>query len=308
MENKLKRNIKDSLFVSFFGEEEIFPELYLECSQKKISPDEIERFDLSSDVFNRPLINDVTFITKDNKLLILAEHQSTLNPNMAIRLLQYYMELLKLWLDMNEEDLSKNMTVKIPEPELYVAYNGKLPYKEEYLTFQNDFLKITAKCVDINFDKLKDKGTDSRLAGYAFLIDRIEISRAKGMTREEALAEAVKECKETGYLKEYIERSDFVNALGLSYSYEDDLKYLGIEIGFKKGKAEGIAEGMAKANAEREKSDIAILVKMLKYTSPRRTEKDIIEDAKDLGFSDNIIKQARLQFEEMEKAKSAVSK
>ena len=242
MENKLKRNVKDSFFTSFFGESENFADLYLGCSQKRINPNEIERFNLSSDVLNRPLSNDVAFITKDNKLLILAEHQSTLNPNMAFRVLQYYMELLKVWLDMNEKDLSQNIPVRVPEPEFYVAYNGKAPYKEEYLTFQNDFLKITAKCVDINFDKLKDKDQDNRLAGYAFLIERIETNRAKGMTREEAPAKAVKECKGKGYLKGNIERSDFVNALGLSYSYEDDLKYQGMEIGIEQGRAEARAE------------------------------------------------------------------
>ncbi|GHV90722.1 hypothetical protein AGMMS50268_12250 [Spirochaetia bacterium] len=41
-----------------------------------------------TDVFFKDQINDLSF-TVDNRLVVLIEHQSTINPNMPIRLLMY---------------------------------------------------------------------------------------------------------------------------------------------------------------------------------------------------------------------------
>jgi len=63
-----------------------------------LTVDDIKAFDLESSIAIRIRRNDVSFITKDNRLIILIEHQSTLNPNMALRLFLYYIELLQLWI------------------------------------------------------------------------------------------------------------------------------------------------------------------------------------------------------------------
>lgn len=38
--------------------------------------------------------NDVTYLI-DNKIIVLAEHQSTINPNMPVRFLEYVSRLLR---------------------------------------------------------------------------------------------------------------------------------------------------------------------------------------------------------------------
>ena len=45
-------------------------------------------------VVETALKSDVAFMTQDDRFIILIEHQSTENPNMALRMLMYDSELL----------------------------------------------------------------------------------------------------------------------------------------------------------------------------------------------------------------------
>ena len=255
MENKVKKNMRDSMFTSFFGEEDNFIDLYKECSQRELRLGDAERFILDSDVLKRGLSNDIAFLTKDNALLILMEHQSLPNPNMALRMLIYYVDLLKLWLKLEGKELSQNSNVDAPIPELYVVYNGKKPYGGKGLTLENGFLEVHTKLVDINFSNLKDKNASNRLAGYAFLIAQIETNMAEGMTRNDAFVHAVKRCKEEGYLKGYVERSDFVSTYMELFNYENDLRYEGELIGVEKGVEKGIEVLMKLNKLPREQAE-----------------------------------------------------
>jgi hypothetical protein len=62
-----------------------------------LKPEDLEFYDTESIVVKQ-LKNDVAFKTKDNRLIIMVEHQSTLNENMPLRFLLYYVELIKLYI------------------------------------------------------------------------------------------------------------------------------------------------------------------------------------------------------------------
>jgi len=61
--------------------------------QMPLMADDIQPFDLDSSIAVRVRRNDVSFITKDNRLIVLIGHQSSINPNMAFRLFLYFIEL-----------------------------------------------------------------------------------------------------------------------------------------------------------------------------------------------------------------------
>ena len=112
---QLKPQHRDTMFRWLFKDPKNFIDLLRRCSDDDINLtiDDIQPFDLDSELAVRIRRNDVSFITKDNRLLILIEHQSTQNPNMAFRLFLYYIELLQLWVKINNINLYGQQ--KIPQ-------------------------------------------------------------------------------------------------------------------------------------------------------------------------------------------------
>jgi hypothetical protein len=185
------------------------------CRGEKITPPltaaDITPFDLESEITMRLWRNDVSFITKDNRIIILIEHQSTINPNMAARLYMYHNELLQLWLKQNEINLYGKQKIKdLPLAEFYVAYNGAEPLQEECSTFnyESECLKIDAKVkiINIHYDSLPDTAAENALAGYAYFYKIFDESKKNGSTTDEAFEIARKECLKNGYMMGFIDK------------------------------------------------------------------------------------------------------
>jgi hypothetical protein len=74
-------------------------------------------------------LNDLAIIL-DDTLLVLVEHQSTANPNMAYRMLEYVVEIYKRRVE--NKDIYGTAQIQLPRPVFIVLYNGtkKLPARE----------------------------------------------------------------------------------------------------------------------------------------------------------------------------------
>lgn len=137
MKTLINPKYRDTLFALIFKEPRNFIQLlnYVTHGRNTLTVNDITLFDLSSDMLKRELINDVSFLTRDGRLLILIEHQSTLNPNMALRLFLYYTELVRLWLEHGKYNIYGTTKLPdIPAPEFYVVYNGHKPLTEPLST------------------------------------------------------------------------------------------------------------------------------------------------------------------------------
>ena len=239
------------MFRAFFKMPHNFLDLLKECrnNQASLKIEDIEPFDLDSNIAVRIRRNDVSFITKDNRLIILIEHQSTINPKMAFRLFIYYVELLQLWVKTNEIDLySASKLPELPAPEFYVVYNGVSSLKETSSVFilESIGIKIDAKVkiIDIHFDKLKDTKPDNALAGYAFFYKVYGEQIQKGLTAEKAFDVARNECIKNGYLAGFIDKEEFIVTYKDILDYDTQLRAEGRAEGRVEGKAEGKAEGV----------------------------------------------------------------
>ena len=118
--SKIKRQHKDTLFRGVFKIPKHFISLLEHCRNKHntLNEEDLTPFDLDSSITTRIRRNDVNYITKDNRLIILIEHQSTINANIAFRLFLYYVELLQLWIKINKINLygqSKISNLPVPE-------------------------------------------------------------------------------------------------------------------------------------------------------------------------------------------------
>jgi hypothetical protein len=74
---------KDSLFSVLFSTPEVLRELYSAISGVTVAPDISIDINTLTDVLYMDQINDLSF-TIDNRLVVLIEHQSTVNENMTV--------------------------------------------------------------------------------------------------------------------------------------------------------------------------------------------------------------------------------
>ncbi|MCL2366343.1 MAG: hypothetical protein FWC75_04765 [Oscillospiraceae bacterium] len=257
--DEVKRNYKDTLFKYVFKERRHFVDLYEAFSGKRLSADDITCFDLDSDVVQRERYNDVSFITTDNRLIYMVEHQSTVSSNLAVKLGAYFFELLKLWIEREGVNIHSEQEAMFPKPELYVAYNGKKPLSRGHECYDcGEFLQIKVPIVNIRYNKLKNKHTDNYLAGYSYLQYEYEKKLSERIPELEAFKYAVRQCETKGYLSEIVEKEDFTAVYNDLFSYDNQLR------------AEGRAEGKLEGKLEGEAKAVDILKRYLKQESPER--------------------------------------
>ena len=239
------------------------------CKGKKLNltEEDITPFDLDSAVAKRTRRNDVSFITNEGNLIILVEHQSTINPNMALRLFLYYNELLQLWIKLNGINIySRRKLEKLPAPEFYVAYNGTEKLNANTSSFKIDHesikIDITVKIANIHFDNLENTKTTNAVAGYAYFYKTYEAGVGSGLTTSQAFEQARYKCIETGYLTSFIEKEDFIMFYKDFLDYDKQLETEALERAedraMERGIAKGMEKGMEKGRAEGKEETIRI--------------------------------------------------
>ncbi|MBE6359929.1 MAG: hypothetical protein E7059_00560, partial [Treponema bryantii] len=259
MEN---RNHKDSLFIDLFCKDkegkQNFISLYnaLHNTNLDLATTTVQEVNIEN-VLYMALSNDIAMLV-DNKLVVLVEHQSTINENMPLRLLEYVSRIYEQLVP--SEDRYEKKMIKIPYPEFFVFYNGTEDYPvetelrlsdafifpdEKYNVQNNKFsVEITVKIVNINTDKnnpiLKQC---KKLEEYSLLIDYIRES--KKQNPKAPLEQAINKALQNGVLSEYLKRksTEIKNMLIAEYSYETDIKVQRREA-YREGLAEGIEQGI----------------------------------------------------------------
>ncbi len=258
------RKYKDSVFVDLFSEDEKAKENFLSLynalhgTNLQLScPVENIRFE---NVMYMNIINDVSCLV-DNKIIVLAEHQSTINENMPLRFLEYIARLYEKLQAPTDRYLRK--LSKIPTPEFYVFYNGKEDYPETATLKLSDAfitkpepapLELEVKVYNIN----KNKGAEvldrcKPLEEYSLFVE--EVRKQTQLDPEKGFTNAVKICIEKGILREYLQRKsrEVINMLLAEYDYETDIAVQRAEereIAFAEGIEQGIFDGSRQAKLE----------------------------------------------------------
>ena len=159
------REYKDSVFSSYFGENNArMVELYNAIENKNYPLDTPVVKNTLEDALYKDRINDLSFVL-DGQILVLLEHQSTINNNMALRMLMYVGRLYEKIVNENG-DLAKAIygekQLSIPVPKLVVLYNGKEDLPEHTEQYLSDLFMIKQEKVqlelkidvyNINYDK-----------------------------------------------------------------------------------------------------------------------------------------------------------
>ena len=251
---KHNRRYKDSVFVDLFSEDKYaknnFLALYNALHDTDYRSTDILKNIRLKQVMYMSFANDVSYLI-DNKLIVLAEHQSTVNLNMPIRCLEYIACLYEQLYESKEKYSRKQLV--IPTPEFYVFYNGKEAYSGNSVlklsdSFVNKYkaeytLELSVKVVNINYDK--DNVIIKRcepLKQYSQFVDAVRHHIA--IDREHGFETAIKECIQNDILREYLQRKskEVLNMLIGEYDYDTDIA-VQREESFDMGLAEGEARG-----------------------------------------------------------------
>ena len=290
-QEKTNRNYKDSVFVDLFAHDitakENFILLYnalhgtnLDTKTTDVQPVMLER------VLYMKYYNDIAMLI-DGKIVILIEHQSTINKNMPFRFLEYIARIYEK-ITTKDEKFGRKL-VRLPVPEFYVFYNGKDDYPTESVMklsdafiqldsdseLKNQFenanypLEISVKVVNINVDKENPilKRCEA-LKEYSEFIEQVRSNIENNVP--EPLTNAIKEAIKKGFLSDYLNRksTEVQNMLLAEYDYDTDIavqrkeafddglsqgRNEGISIGEKLGEERGISIGLSQGISQGEK-------------------------------------------------------
>ena len=246
---KHNRRYKDSVFVDFFSEDRTakanFLALYNALHGTDYQSTAILKNIRLKQVLYMSFANDVSYLV-DNKIIVLAEHQSTINPNMPIRCLEYIARLYEQFYKSKEKYSRKQLA--IPTPEFYVFYNGKEPYRGDSLLKLSDSftqthdeyaLELSVKVVNINYDKTNEiLKLCKPLKQYSLFVDAVR--RNIAVDKEHGFEKAIKECIQNDILREYLQRKskEVLNMLRGEYDYDTDIAVQRDE-SFDMGRLEG---------------------------------------------------------------------
>ena len=273
---KHNRRYKDSVFVDFFSEDknakDNFLALYNALHGTHLdSSTKLKRLRLEQ-VMYMTFYNDVAHLV-DDRIIVLAEHQSTINRNMPLRFLQY---VARLYEQIQDPKAKYYRTLqKIPTPEFYVFYNGVENYPERTtLRLSDAFMTMPAKpsielivtVININYNKRSEVLHACKpLAEYTLFIETVR--RHTKLDSENGFKNAIKECIQNDILREYLQRKsrEVINMLLAEYDYDADIavqreeeREIALKEGIAQGEAKGISKGAYQAKLETAKTMLAM--------------------------------------------------
>jgi len=250
----MKTNIKfkNNLFTKLFADPALLRELYCALEDVTLPPDAPVSINTLEDVLYMDKINDISFEI-DGKLVVLIEHQSTINPNMALRLLMYIGRIYEKIVE--DKKLYASTLIHIPRPEFFVLYDGPYSFPDEEIyrlsdAFEElglpekDFLslELVVRVININEGKNEEIARRCRkLAEYSAFVAKVREFQKKLGDLNEALKAAVQYCQKHGILKEYLElhATEVISMLMTEWNWDDALAVRyeeGYEAGYEQGR------------------------------------------------------------------------
>ncbi|MCR4585207.1 MAG: hypothetical protein K5686_05725 [Lachnospiraceae bacterium] len=278
----VNRTRKDTIFALMFGRPENRHwtlELYNAVNGSNYTdPDDIEINTLENALY-MGVKNDVSFIL--DFVMNIYEHQSTFNPNMPLRQLEYAATLYREYISKNRLDKFSSSRLTIPLPKLIVFYNGKQDEPEETILHLSDLfperlkdipadIEVHSRMLNINYGHNKKLlEACAPLKEYAWAVET-ERKYNKTMSIEQAVAKTLEEMPDDFVIKPFLtENRDMFTDSFLS-DYDEELhiqneKELswkeGDAHGLKRGLEQGLEKGLKQGAAERE----ALAAELAKY-------------------------------------------
>ena len=130
---------KDRLFTFIFGSEQNKSwtlSLYNAINGSEYTDPDLITFNTIRDFLYVSMRNDTSFILAD--MLNIYEHQSTYNPNMPLRMMDYAGHVYSGYIDRNGFNKYGSKQIALPVPKLAVFYNGTADKPDETILSLSD--------------------------------------------------------------------------------------------------------------------------------------------------------------------------
>ncbi|MCM1261530.1 MAG: hypothetical protein NC313_02315 [Butyrivibrio sp.] len=281
-DNKVKQNVKDSLFRFLFGnDKEKTLQLYNALNGTDYhNAEELQVVTIKNAVYVT-MKNDLAFLLMGT--LNMYEHQSTYSANMPVRFLIYLAEEYQKIVNKAESSLYGTRLISLPTPQCVVFYNGTSKMPEETVLRLSDAFENKDKEADVEL-KVRminiNKGHNEKfmencrtLKEYAALVEISRKYMSETDDNNEALAMTIDYCIEHGILSEFL-RNNRAEVLGMLLEEFDVEKYErtlraegkeeGVVEGIEKGREEGRKEGKKEGREEKGEEDIIEFIAALK--------------------------------------------
>jgi hypothetical protein len=276
------RNYKNSMFCSLLSDPDNFREACNAITGSNFGPEvKMENITLDDALFMEE-INDVAFLI-DDRLIVLIEHQSTINYNMPLRALIYAGRLYEKV--METKNIYREKMIPIPRAEFYVLYNGTDDFPEKATMRLSDMFKSSPKnkkseqtlelvVAIYNINKGYNPELLSKceaLYDYGTFVEQVRKRYAevrkqglgRKVAREKAVRDTVAGYKKYGISEKFIKKfaSEVENMIFTKWNWDDakeiwqeEARETGWEKGWwegwEKGKVEGWKEGRQKGKQE----------------------------------------------------------
>ena len=240
-----KREYKDTVFRMLFSEKKELLSLYNALSGTSYDdPEELKITTLKNAIY-MTVKNDISCVI--DMRLNLYEHQSTVNPNIPLRDLDYVARTYSLFY--KDEDIYSPRIIHLPNPKFIIFYNGldKQPARREmrlsdaYVNVEEyPSLELIVTQLNINpgyNDQLLENCPT--LLGYMQFVEKIRENQ-KTMPLTEAVTKAVNDCIKENILADFLMKNK-AEVVSMSLFEYDEKKHerTMLEIGREEGREEG---------------------------------------------------------------------
>ena len=245
---------KDRLFNFIFGKEENREwtlSLYNAMNGSHYTDASKIEFNTLENVLYMGMKNDTSFLISDK--LSVYEHQSTFNPNMPLRLLEYVSKLYSKYISDNRYNKYGETLIMLPTPKLVVFYNGVAEKEDEVILRLSDSfsekgrkeadIEVRVRMVNVNYghnDKLMEACRP--LAEYSWFIKEIRKNK-KDHDMIKAVDKAIEVMPKDYIIRSFLtsHKAEVMGMLDTEYN-EEEVMELFRRDSFLEGKAEGKAE------------------------------------------------------------------
>ena len=209
---KGNRLYKDRLFKFVFNDKDKLLSLYNARNHSDYKdPDALEINTLEDFIYIR-MKNDISFILDSD--MCLYEHQSTYNPNMPLRGLFYFSDLLQQFVEKKGYNIYNSTLLPLPTPRFVVFYNGDDTIPERSIlrlsdSFENKTkdgcLEVEALLLDVNIGKNQELMNSCRyLQEYATFVGKVKEYKEKYKDLDMAIDRAIDYCIQHNIMKELL--------------------------------------------------------------------------------------------------------
>ncbi len=257
---------KDRLFNFIFGKPENKKwtlSLYNAVNHSSYSNEDDVEITTIQNVLYLGMHNDTSFLISDT--MNVYEQQSTYNPNMPLRQMQYVGNLYDSYIAKHKKNKYGSKLIMLPAPKLVVFYNGKAEKEDERILKLSDSfppeykddadIEVKVRMLNINYGHNRELLDACKpLYEYSWFIDTIR-ENCKCMNITEAVSKAINAMPDTYAIKAFLKnnKEEVTGMLDTEYNEAEAMelfKQEGREEGREEGRSDLLVELISKKLAK----------------------------------------------------------